>query len=194
MSFELPKLPYSNDALAPHMSAETLEFHHGKHHAGYVAKLNAGIEGTPFAGKSLEEIIKTAEGGTFNNAAQHWNHSFFWKCLKPQGGGKPTGDLADAINRDFGSYEKFREAFAAKAAAQFGSGWAWLVSDAGTLKITSTANADLPMAHGQTALFTIDVWEHAYYVDYRNARPKFIATVLDELADWDFAQANLKNA
>lgn len=192
MTLELPTLPYSKDALTPHMSVETLELHHGKHHAGYVKKLNAGLEGSPLAGKSLEEIIQSASGGLFNNAAQHWNHSFFWKCLKPQGGGQPSGELADAINRDFGSYEKFRDSFAAAAASQFGSGWAWLVSEGNTLKITTTSNADLPLAHGQTALFTIDVWEHAYYVDYRNERPRFIATVLDELANWDFAQENLK--
>lgn len=194
MAFELPQIPYSPDALAPHMSAETLQYHHGKHHAGYVRKLNAGIEGTPFADKSLEEIIKSASGGTFNNAAQHWNHSFFWKCLKPQGGGKPTGTLADALVRDFGSYETFRDEFAKAAASQFGSGWAWLVTEAGKLKITTTGNADLPMAHGEHALFTIDVWEHAYYIDYRNDRPKFIAKILDELANWDFVQENLKIA
>lgn len=192
MAFELPNLPYPKDALAPHMSVETLEFHHGKHHAGYVKKLNAGIEGTPHADKSLEEIIKSASGGLFNNAAQHWNHSFFWNCLKPSGNEKPSGDLADALNRDFGSYEKFRDEFAKVAASQFGSGWAWLVSEGGKLKITSTSNADLPLAHGQKALFTIDVWEHAYYIDYRNERPKFISTILDELANWDFVQSNLK--
>jgi Fe-Mn family superoxide dismutase len=192
MSFELPQLPYAKDALAPHMSAETLEFHHGKHHAGYVTKLNAAIEGTDNAGKSLEDIIKSAEGGLFNNAAQHWNHSFFWKCLKPGGGGEPTGDLADAIKRDFGSYDEFKKQFSTTCATQFGSGWGWLVSKGGKLSVMSTSNADLPMKHGATALLTIDVWEHAYYIDYRNARPKFIETIVDSLVNWDFVAENLK--
>jgi Fe-Mn family superoxide dismutase len=194
MSFSLPELPYAKDALAPHMSAETFDYHYGKHHAAYVSKLNAAIEGTDNAGKSLEDIIKSAEGGLFNNAAQTWNHSFFWNCLKPNGGGEPTGDLLAAINRDFGSFDEFKKQFSATAAAQFGSGWGWLVSEGGKLKVTSTANADLPMKHGQTALFTIDVWEHAYYIDYRNARPKFIESVLDNLANWDFVGEQLKNA
>jgi Fe-Mn family superoxide dismutase len=194
MSFSLPELPYAKDALAPHMSAETFEYHYGKHHAAYVSKLNAAIEGTDNAGKSLEDIIKSAEGGLFNNAAQTWNHSFFWNCLKPNGGGTPSGDLLDAINRDFGSFDEFKNQFAATAAAQFGSGWGWLVSDGGKLKVTSTANADLPMKHGQTALFTVDVWEHAYYIDYRNARPKFIETILDDLANWDFVAEQLSKA
>lgn len=191
MSFELPQLEYAKDALAPHMSAETFDYHYGKHHAAYVTKLNAAIEGTEDAGKSLQEIIKSSSGGLFNNAAQHWNHSFFWKCMKAGGGGKPTGDLAAAIDRDFGSYAEFRTQFANKAATQFGSGWAWLVSEGGKLSVTSTANADLPLAHGQTALLTIDVWEHAYYVDYRNARPAFIDAFLDHLVNWDFVAANL---
>ncbi|MEZ4427033.1 MAG: superoxide dismutase [Nannocystaceae bacterium] len=192
MSFNLPELPFSRDALAPFMSAETLEYHHGKHHAGYVGKLNAAIEGTENAGKSLEEIIMSAEGGLFNNAAQHWNHSFFWSCLKPGGGGEPQGDVADAINRDFGSYAAFREQFANTCAAQFGSGWGWLVLDKGKLAVTSTGNADLPMKHGQVALATIDVWEHAYYIDYRNARPNFVAAIIDKLLNWDFVAQNLK--
>ena len=194
MSFSLPALDYSKDALAPFMSAETFEYHYGKHHQGYISKLNASIEGTKYASMSLEEIILNGEAKDFNNAAQTWNHNFFWKCLKPGGGGAPTGDLAAAITRDFGSFDAFKAKFAATAAGQFGSGWGWLVADHGTLKITSTGNADLPLKHGQTALFTVDVWEHAYYIDYRNDRAKFIGTVLDNLANWDFAAANLKNA
>jgi Fe-Mn family superoxide dismutase len=190
--FSLPDLPYSKDALAPHISAETLEFHHGKHHAAYVNNLNKLLEGKPEANKSLEEVILGSDGGVFNNAAQVWNHTFYWHCMKPNGGGRPTGDLADAINRDFGSFEKFREEFANAAATQFGSGWAWLVLDNGKLKVTKTANADLPMKHGQKALLTIDVWEHAYYVDFRNARPKYIDTFLDKLVNWDFVAQNLK--
>ncbi len=194
MSFELPQLPYAKDALEPHMSARTFDFHYGKHHAGYVKKLNAAIEGTDNANKSLEEIIMSAEGGLFNNAAQVWNHTFFWNCLKPGGGGAPTGDLAAAINRDFGSFDAFKKQFAATAGGQFGSGWGWLVLDGGKLKVVSTANADTPMKHGQVALFTIDVWEHAYYLDYQNARPKFIETILDSLANWDFVARNLAAA
>jgi Fe-Mn family superoxide dismutase len=194
MSFELPPLPYAQDALEPLMSARTLSFHYGKHHAGYVKKLNAAIEGTDNATKSLEEIIMSASGGLFNNAAQVWNHTFFWNCLKPNGGGAPTGDLADAINRDFGSFDEFKKQFAAAAGGQFGSGWGWLVLDGGKLKVVSTGNADLPMKHGQTALFTVDVWEHAYYLDYQNARPDFINTILDKLANWDFVAKNLAEA
>jgi len=195
MSFTLPALPYAKDALTPYMSVETFDFHYGKHHQGYINKLNAAVAGTPHEGKSLEDIIRaTKEPKFFNNAAQHWNHSFFWKCLKPGGGGEPTGDLADAIKRDFGSFADFKSQFAATAAAQFGSGWGWLVVDGGKLRITSTANADLPLAHGQTALFTVDVWEHAYYIDYRNDRAKFIGTILDSLANWDFAAENLRGA
>jgi len=194
MSFELPPLPYAQDALEPLMSANTLSFHYGKHHAGYVRKLNAAIEGTPNADKSLEEIIMSAEGGLFNNAAQVWNHTFFWNCLKPNGGGEPTGDLAAAIARDFGSFDAFKKEFAATAGGQFGSGWGWLVLDGGKLKVVSTANADLPMKHGQVALFTVDVWEHAYYLDHQNARPSFIETVLSKLANWDFVAENLKKA
>ena len=192
MAFTLPALPYDKNALVPHMSAETLEFHHGKHHNAYVTNLNKLIEGKPEESKSLEDIIKTSEGPLFNNAAQIWNHTFFWNCLKPAGGGKPSGDLASAIDRDFGSYEKFVEQISNAAVTQFGSGWAWLVSDGGKLKITKTANAGLPMKQNQTALLTIDVWEHAYYIDHRNARPKYIETFLTSLANWDFALANLK--
>lgn len=192
MAFELPQLPYAKDALAPHMSAETFDYHYGKHHNAYVTKLNAAVEGTDNASKSLEDIVMSAEGGLFNNAAQHWNHSFFWKCLKPGGGGAPTGDVAAAIDRDFGSYDKFKAEFSATCAGQFGSGWGWLVAKDGKLSTMGTANADLPMKHGATALLTIDVWEHAYYVDYRNARPKFIETILDSLVNWDFVNENLK--
>jgi superoxide dismutase, Fe-Mn family len=192
MAFELPPLPYAKDALAPHISAETLEYHHGKHHAAYVTNLNKLIEGKPEASKSLEEIIMSSDGGVFNNAAQVWNHTFYWSSMKPKGGGQPTGDLLAAINRDFGSFDKFKEEFANAGATQFGSGWAWLVLQNGKLAVTKTPNADLPMKHGQKALLTMDVWEHAYYIDYRNARPKYIETFLNSLANWDFALENLK--
>ncbi len=192
MSFELPQLPYDKSALEPYMSSETFDYHYGKHHAAYVTNLNKAVEGTPNKNKSLEEIIMSSDGGLFNNAAQHWNHSFFWKCMAPNAGGSPSGALADAITRDFGSFDQFKTQFATAATSQFGSGWAWLVQDQGKLKITSTSNADLPMKHGQKALFTVDVWEHAYYIDYRNARPKFGETVLEKLANWQFAAANLK--
>ncbi|MBN9167507.1 MAG: superoxide dismutase [Myxococcales bacterium 68-20] len=194
MAFELPALPYAKDALAPHISAETLEYHHGKHHAAYVTNLNKLLEGKPEASKSLEEVIMSSDGGVFNNAAQVWNHTFYWSSMKPNGGGQPTGDLLAAINRDFGSFDKFKEEFANAGATQFGSGWAWLVLQNGKLAVTKTPNADLPMKHGQTALLTMDVWEHAYYIDYRNARPKYIETFLNSLANWDFALANLKKA
>jgi Fe-Mn family superoxide dismutase len=192
MAFTLPPLPYDKSALAPHLSAETLEFHYGKHHKAYVDNLNKLLDGKPEAEKSLEDIIKSSEGGVFNNAAQIWNHTFYWSSMKPNGGGQPTGDLAQAITRDFGSYEKFAEEFAAAGATQFGSGWAWLVLDKGKLAVTKTPNADLPMKHGQKALLTMDVWEHAYYIDFRNARPKYIETFLKHLANWDFALENLK--
>ena len=195
MAFELPPLPYAKDALAPHISAETLDFHYGKHHQAYVTNLNKLLEGKPEASKSLEDVITSSDGPIFNNAAQIWNHTFYWKSMKPNGGGQPTGDLADAIKRDFGSFEKFSEDFANAAATQFGSGWAWLVLNHDKkLAITKTPNADLPMKHGQKALLTIDVWEHAYYIDFRNARPKYIETFLKSLANWDFAAQNLKNA
>jgi Fe-Mn family superoxide dismutase len=194
MAFTLPPLPYDKTALAPHISAETLEYHHGKHHNAYVTNLNKLIEGKPEASLSLEEIIKSSEGGIFNNAAQIWNHTFYWSSMKPNGGGLPTGDLAQAINRDFGSFEKFSEEITNAAVTQFGSGWAWLVVADGKLSVTKTPNADLPMKHGQTALLTIDVWEHAYYIDYRNLRPKYVETFLKSLANWDFAAENLKKA
>jgi Fe-Mn family superoxide dismutase len=192
MSFTLPQLPYDQNALEPHISAETLEFHHGKHHNAYVTNLNKLIAGTPHEHKPLEEIIASSEGGVFNNAAQVWNHTFYWNSLKPGGGGEPTGTLGDAIKRDFGSFAEFKEAFANAGATQFGSGWAWLVLEGGKLHVTKTANADLPTKHGQTALLTIDVWEHAYYVDYRNARPKYIDAVITNLLNWDFAAKNFE--
>ncbi|MGH7280221.1 MAG: superoxide dismutase [Polyangiaceae bacterium] len=192
MAFTLPNLPYAKDALAPHISAETLDFHHGKHHQAYVTNLNKLTEGKPEASKSLEEIIMSSEGGVFNNAAQVWNHTFYWQSMKPNGGGQPKGDLFDAINRDFGSFDKFAAAFSEAGATQFGSGWAWLVLEKGKLAVAKTPNADLPMKHGQKALLTMDVWEHAYYIDYRNARPKYIETFLKSLANWDFALENLK--
>ncbi len=191
MAFQLPELPFAPDALAPHMSAETFEYHHGKHHAAYVANLNKLIDGTPLADKPLEAIIAEAEGGVFNNAAQHFNHSFFWNCLSPDGGGKPTGDLLAALERDFGSFDAFVEKFSSTAATQFGSGWGWLVDRDGKLEVMSTSNADLPLRHGAKPLLTIDVWEHAYYIDYRNARPKFIETFMKELVNWEFVARNL---
>jgi Fe-Mn family superoxide dismutase len=193
MPFTLPDLPYAKDALAPHISAETLEYHHDKHHAAYVNNLNKLLAGKPEAELSLEEVILRSDGGVFNNAAQVWNHTFYWHCMKPNGGGQPTGELAEAITRDFGSFERFRELFADAAATQFGSGWAWLVVDgAGKLAISKTGNADLPLKHGQKALLTIDVWEHAYYIDFRNMRPKYISTFLDSLVNWDFVAGNLR--
>ncbi len=193
MAFTLPPLPYEKTARAPHISAETLEFHYGKHHQAYVTNLNKLLEGKPESAKPLEAIIMSSDGPVFNNAAQVWNHTFYWSSMKPTGGGLPTGDLADAIRRDFGSVEKFTEQFAAAATTQFGSGWAWLVlGQDKKLAVTKTGNADLPMKHGQKALLTIDVWEHAYYIDYRNARPKYIETFLKSLVNWDFALKNLK--
>ncbi len=193
MAFTLPPLPYDKTALAPHISGETLDYHYGKHHQAYVTNLNKLVEGKPEASKSLEDIILSSEGGVFNNAAQIWNHTFYWQSMKPNGGGLPTGDLADAINRDFGSFERFAEEFTAAATTQFGSGWAWLVLGKDKkLAVTKTPNADLPMKHGNKALLTIDVWEHAYYIDFRNQRPKYIETFLKSLANWDFALANLK--
>lgn len=175
MKFELPELPYAKTALTPFLSEETFEYHYGKHHAAYVNNLNKLIEGTPYAEMTLVEIIKKADGGLFNNAAQVWNHTFFWNCLSPHGGGAPSGKLLEAVNRDFGSFDAFKEKFTTAAATLFGSGWAWLVKDeGGKLEVLQTANADTPMKHGKTAILTLDVWEHAYYIDYRNARPKFI--------------------
>ena len=191
MSFTLPPLPYAKDALVPHMSAETFDYHYGKHHHAYLNKLNELVAGKPEEQKSLEELVRTAEGGLFNQAAQVWNHTFFWNSMKPSGGGQPSGDLAAAIERDFGSFEKFRADFTAAAIGRFGSGWAWLVADGGKLSITTTANADTPLREGKSCILTLDVWEHAYYVDYRNARPSFINAFFDHLVNWDFASENL---
>jgi len=194
MAFELPPLPYSNDALAPYgMSQETLEYHYGKHHQTYVTNLNKAIEGTDNESKSLEDIINAADNPSplFNNAAQVWNHTFFWSSLTPDGGGKPDGDLAGKIDSAFGSYDEFRKTFTEAATTQFGSGWAWLIDNGGTLEVIKTANADTPVAHGQKALLTLDVWEHAYYIDFRNARPKFIDNFFDKLLNWDFVATNL---
>jgi Fe-Mn family superoxide dismutase len=194
MAFTLPALPYDKSALAPHLSSETLDTHHGKHHNAYVTNLNKLLEGKPEANKSLEDIILGSDGPVFNNAAQIWNHTFYWSSMKPNGGGVPTGELLAALQRDFGSFDKFKEELSNAAATQFGSGWAWLVLDKGKLAVTKTSNADLPLKHGQKALLTIDVWEHAYYIDYRNLRPKYIETFLQHLVNWDFALANLKSA
>ena len=199
MTISLPDLPYALDALEPHISRSTLETHYGKHHCAYVDNLNKLIAGGPLEGKSLDEIILASAKdaslkGVFNNSAQVWNHTFYWNSLTPNGGGEPKGAIADRIAADFGSYAAFKEKFAAAAATQFGSGWAWLVVDGGKLAIVQTGNADTPLAHGQTALLTIDVWEHAYYLDYKNLRPSYIATVIDKLLNWDFANANLAKA
>ena len=191
MAFELPPLPYAKDALAPHISEETLEYHYGKHHQTYVTNLNKMVEGTDFENSSLEEVIMNSEAGVFNNSAQIWNHTFYWSSMAPDGGGAPTGEVADAINSAFGSYDTFVEKFKEAATTQFGSGWAWLVDAGSGLEIMKTANADLPMKHNAKALLTIDVWEHAYYIDFRNARPNYISTFVDSLINWDFVAANM---
>lgn len=193
MAFTLPELPYSKDALAPHISPETLDFHHGKHHNAYVTNLNNLIKGTEFENMSLEDIIKKSSGGIFNNSAQVWNHTFYWKSMKPKGGGEPTGKLADAITKSFGSFAQFKEKFTVAATTQFGSGWAWLVQNKdGTLAITQTSNAATPLTDANvTPLMTCDVWEHAYYIDYRNARPNYVAAFWN-LVNWDFATSNMK--
>ncbi|AKH89081.1 superoxide dismutase [Fe] [Edwardsiella tarda] len=191
MSFELPALPYAKNALEPHISAETLEYHYGKHHNTYVVNLNNLIKGSEFEGKSLEEIIKTSSGGIFNNAAQVWNHTFYWHCLSPNGGGEPTGALADAINAAFGSFAAFQEALTKSAVANFGSGWTWLVKKAdGSLAIVNTSNAATPLTGEDKPLLTVDVWEHAYYIDYRNARPKYLENFW-ALVNWEFVAQNL---
>jgi len=191
MAFELPALPYAQDALQPHISAETLEYHYGKHHKTYVDKLNGLVEGTDLAGKSLEEVVKTSEGGVFNNAAQIWNHTFYWNCLSPNGGGAPTGALAEAINAAFGSFDSFKEQFTNSAINNFGSSWTWLVKKAdGSVAIVNTSNAATPLTDASvTPLLTVDLWEHAYYIDYRNARPKYMEAFW-ALVNWDFASAN----
>ena len=195
MTIELPELPYATDALLPYISATTLEFHHGKHHAAYVAKTNQLVESSPLADENLEEIIAAAasDGKTalFNNAAQAWNHEFLWHSMAPGGGGKPHGEIAERIEKDFKGYASFAEAFSAAATGQFGSGWAWLALDNGKLEILATANADTPLVHGKTPLLTLDVWEHAYYLDYQNRRPDYVKMFLERLVNWDFANANL---
>jgi Fe-Mn family superoxide dismutase len=191
MEHTLPALPYAKDALAPHLSAETLEFHYGKHHNAYVTNLNNLIKGTEFENASLEDIVKKSSGGIYNNSAQIWNHTFFWSCMKPNGGAAPTGKLADAINAKWGSYDAFKAAFQASAVGNFGSGWTWLVKKSdGTVDIVNMGAAGTPLTTGDTALLCIDVWEHAYYIDYRNARPKFVETFLASLVNWDFASTN----
>ncbi|ODP97671.1 MULTISPECIES: superoxide dismutase [Fe] [Salinivibrio] len=191
MSFQLPELPFAKDALEPHISKETLDYHYDKHHNTYVVKLNGLIEGTDFEGKSLEEIIKNSSGGVFNNAAQVWNHTFYWHCLSPNGGGEPTGDVADAITKAFGSFDEFKTQFTNAAVTNFGSGWTWLVKKAdGSVAIVNTSNAETPLTHdGETPLLTVDVWEHAYYIDYRNVRPDYLAAFW-KLVNWDFVAKN----
>ncbi|ACR69285.1 superoxide dismutase [Fe] [Edwardsiella ictaluri] len=191
MSFELPELPYAMNALEPHISAETLEYHYGKHHNAYVVNLNNLIKGTEFEGKSLEEIVKGSSGGIFNNAAQVWNHTFYWHCLSPNGGGEPSGALADAISTAFGSFAAFKDALTKSAVGNFGSGWTWLVKKAdGTLAIVNTANAATPLTGDDKPLLTVDVWEHAYYIDYRNARPVYLENFWT-LVNWEFVAKNL---
>jgi len=192
MQHELPALPYAMDALQPHLSKETLEFHYGKHHQAYVTNLNNLIKGTEFENMKLEDIIKKSSGGVFNNSAQVWNHTFFWHCMKPGGGGQPTGKLAEGIAKKWGSYDAFKEAFTKSAVGNFGSGWTWLVQKPdGSLDIVNTSNAATPLTTADKALLTIDVWEHAYYIDFRNARPKFVETFLGNLVNWDYAARNL---
>ena len=191
MEHQLPALPYAKNALAPYISEETLEFHYGKHHQAYVTNLNNLIKGTEFENSSLEDIIKNSKAGIYNNSAQIWNHTFFWSSMKPNGGGAPTGALADAINAKWGSFDEFKKAFQASAVGNFGSGWTWLVKKTdGSVDIVNMGAAGTPLTTGDKALLTIDVWEHAYYIDYRNARPKFVETFLASLANWDFASAN----
>ena len=198
MAFEQPPLPFEKDALeSSGMKAETFEYHYGKHHKAYVDNLNKLLADKPeLASKSLDEVVQTSfkdpsMQGIFNNAAQVWNHTFFWSCLKPHGGGAPTGELLARIEKDFGSLDKFKEEFSNAAATQFGSGWAWLVDDGGTLKVMKTPNAENPLAHGKKALLTLDVWEHAYYIDFKNARPAFIKNFLDNLVNWEFVAQNM---
>jgi Fe-Mn family superoxide dismutase len=198
MAIELPDLPYSKDALAPHISAETLTFHHDKHHNAYVTKTNELIAGTDLENASIEEIAQAAQDkgdqGLLNQAAQVYNHTFYWHSMSPNGGGEPTGDIAAKIVEDFGSYEEFATQFKSAGATQFGSGWAWLVLDGGTLKVEKSLNADTPLVHGKTPIITMDVWEHAYYLDYQNRRPDYMGAFLGELINWDFANQNLKAA
>ncbi|HWU65592.1 MAG TPA: Fe-Mn family superoxide dismutase [Methylophilus sp.] len=191
MEHVLPALPFAKNALAPHMSEETFDYHYIKHHQAYVTNLNNLIKGTEFENATLEDIIKKSSGGIYNNSAQVWNHTFFWNCLSPNGGGEPSGALAAAINAKWGSYEEFKKAFQASAVGNFGSGWTWLVKKAdGSVDIVNTGAAGTPLTTGDTALLTIDVWEHAYYIDHRNARPKFVETFLNHLVNWEFAAKN----
>jgi Fe-Mn family superoxide dismutase len=191
MEHTLPPLPYAMDSLAPHMSRETFEFHYGKHHQAYVTNLNNLIKGNEFENMPLEEIIRRSSGGVFNNAAQVWNHTFFWNCMKPGGGGEPAGALGAAIAKKWGSYAAFKEAFSKSAVGNFGSGWTWLVKKPdGAVDIVNTSNAATPLTTNDKPLLTVDVWEHAYYIDYRNARPKFVETFLNNLVNWDFAAKN----
>lgn len=193
MEHQLPPLPYARNALAPHISEETFDYHYGKHHQTYVTNLNNLIKGTEFENAELVDIIRKSSGGLYNNAAQVWNHTFFWNSMKPNGGGAPGGALADAINAKWGSFDEFKKAFQASAVGNFGSGWTWLVKKAdGSVDIVNTGAAGTPLTGGDTALLTIDVWEHAYYIDYRNLRAKFVETFLNHLANWDFAAANFK--
>jgi superoxide dismutase, Fe-Mn family len=199
MAFELPPLPYDQSALEPHISAKTLEFHHGKHHNTYVTTLNGLVKDTPHESQDLETIIKETFGDAqkskiFNNGAQVWNHTFFWNCMKPAGGGTPTGDVASAIDASFGSLDKFKEEFKDACVTQFGSGWGWLVVDNGKVAVMKTPNAENPMAHNKAALLTCDVWEHAYYLDYQNRRPDFVKAFMDNLINWDFVAQNLATA
>jgi Fe-Mn family superoxide dismutase len=192
MAFTLPDLPYAKDALSPHISPETIDFHYGKHHQTYVNNLNNLTQGKPEANKSLEELIRTAEGGLFNNAAQVWNHTFYWHCLSPGGGGAPSGDVAAAINKVSGSFDAFKEQFTTAAVSLFGSGWTWLARDSsGNITIENLANAGNPLRDGKTPLLTLDVWEHAYYIDYRNARPAYVNAFWN-LVNWDFVAKNLR--
>jgi superoxide dismutase, Fe-Mn family len=192
MAVTLPALPYARDALMPHISPETIDFHYGKHHQTYVTNLNNLVKDTPMDAMSLEEIVKSSQGGIFNNAAQIWNHTFYWNCLKPMGGGEPTGKLADAINKAFGSFAKFKEEFTKTSVTTFGSGWGWLVQKAdGSLALVSTSNAATPLTTADTALLTCDVWEHAYYIDYRNARPKYLEAFWN-VVNWNFVAAQMR--
>ena len=190
MAFRLPELPYPKNALAPHISAETLEVHHGKHHRTYVETLNQLIEGKPEATKSLEELIRTSEGPLFNNAGQHWNHTFYWSCMKPNGGREPSGRLADLLEKSFGRFSDFKEQFSRAAIGQFGSGWAWLVKEGDRLEVLSTPNAENPLVLNKKAILVCDVWEHAYYLDYKNERAKYVEAWWN-VVNWDFAQKNL---
>ncbi|MCG8377489.1 MAG: superoxide dismutase [Chlorobiales bacterium] len=199
MAYSQPALPYADNALAPHISTETIGFHYGKHHATYIKKYNDMVAGTPLDDQNIEDVIVATannpeKAGLFNNGAQAWNHSFYWNSLSPNGGGKPSGEIAGKIDTDFGNYDAFKEELANAAATQFGSGWAWLVLDKGQLKVVKTANAQTPLTSGMIPILTIDVWEHAYYLDFQNRRPDYVAAVIDDLLNWDFASQNFLNA